>query len=221
MRAQQQSHDRNFFAGVGDFWRVRLLQVYARWRHWITQCRTSRLNPCCAQGEASRLQRRRAPGCVAGICEGVLPSDRPRAGVYLRRRSSSRSKAGLGRNRGCRSDPKFAPSGIHRTKIVSQLKLAGLLPAELQRYVVYCGAVTMDSPSPESALAFLRLLSDPAKGDNWKAAGFEPQIGSECTGAATAGFARLRGPVMGGVMLQRVKTTRRAWPFSDRSREPD
>jgi molybdate transport system substrate-binding protein len=118
------------------------------------------------------------------------------------------------------SDPKLAPSGIHLTKVVTQLgivetvqsktvlrtpfdggvsliangdvelgmylacevlmtkgvKLAGLLPPELQSYVVYGGAVTMDSPSPESAFAFLRLLSDPAKGDNWKAAGFEPQI---------------------------------------------
>ena len=58
------------------------------------------------------------------------------------------------------------------------VKLAGLLPPELQSFVVYGGAITTDSPSPESALVSLRLLSDPAKGDNWRTAGFEPQIGS-------------------------------------------
>jgi molybdate transport system substrate-binding protein len=50
------------------------------------------------------------------------------------------------------------------------VELVGLLPPKLQSYVVYSGAVPTDSPSPEPALAFLRLLSDPAKSENWQTA---------------------------------------------------
>ncbi len=63
-------------------------------------------------------------------------------------------------------------------QLIQGVTLAGLLPSELQSYVVYAGAVAVDSASPEPALAFLRVLSDPAKREHWQAAGFEPASGS-------------------------------------------
>jgi molybdate transport system substrate-binding protein len=57
---------------------------------------------------------------------------------------------------------------------VKGVMLVGLLPSELQSYVVYAGAVAADSASPEAAYAFVRFLSNPTKREHWKAAGFEP-----------------------------------------------
>ncbi len=57
------------------------------------------------------------------------------------------------------------------------ITLVGLLPPALQSFVVYAAAVPADNASPEPALAFVRLLSDPAKREHWKAAGFEPLSG--------------------------------------------
>ena len=51
--------------------------------------------------------------------------------------------------------------------------LAGLLPAELQSYVIYGGAVAARSPAQDAAIAFLKFLGDPAARDHWQAAGFE------------------------------------------------
>ena len=55
--------------------------------------------------------------------------------------------------------------------------LAGLLPTELQSYLVFAGAVAVDSASHQPALAFLRFLSDPTRANHWRAAGFEPASG--------------------------------------------
>jgi molybdate transport system substrate-binding protein len=57
---------------------------------------------------------------------------------------------------------------------VKGVTLVGLLPSELQSYVVYAGAVAADSASPEAARTFVQFLSNPDKREHWKAAGFEP-----------------------------------------------
>ncbi|MGE5523217.1 MAG: molybdate ABC transporter substrate-binding protein [Rhodospirillaceae bacterium] len=57
---------------------------------------------------------------------------------------------------------------------VKGVKLVGLLPSELQNYVVYAGSVAVDSPAAEPALAFLKFLTSAAAEPHWKAAGFEP-----------------------------------------------
>lgn len=62
---------------------------------------------------------------------------------------------------------------VSEIQAVEGVTLAGLLPSELQSYVVYAGAVAADSPSQDAALAFLRFLADPAGSEHWKAAGFE------------------------------------------------
>jgi molybdate transport system substrate-binding protein len=62
---------------------------------------------------------------------------------------------------------------VSEIQAVDGVILAGLLPGELQSYVVYAGAVAADSPSQDAALAFLRFLADPAGRDHWNAAGFE------------------------------------------------
>jgi molybdate transport system substrate-binding protein len=51
--------------------------------------------------------------------------------------------------------------------------LVGMLPAELQNYVVYSVAVPAYNSKPEAALAFVRFISDAANREHWKATGFE------------------------------------------------
>jgi molybdate transport system substrate-binding protein len=57
------------------------------------------------------------------------------------------------------------------------IALIGLLPAELQNYVVYAGAVAADTGAAEAGAAFLEFLTDPANQARWKTAGFEPAGG--------------------------------------------
>jgi molybdate transport system substrate-binding protein len=51
--------------------------------------------------------------------------------------------------------------------------LVGLLPAELQNYVVYSIAVPVHAAVPEPALAYVRFISSAANREHWKATGFE------------------------------------------------
>ena len=62
---------------------------------------------------------------------------------------------------------------VSEIQAVEGVKLAGALPAELQSYVIYAGAVAAQSPAPDAALAFLRFLGEPAARERWYAAGFE------------------------------------------------
>jgi molybdate transport system substrate-binding protein len=54
---------------------------------------------------------------------------------------------------------------------VSGVALAGAFPAELQNYITFAGAVSVDSPAPDAAAAYLRLLAGAR--DAWAAGGFE------------------------------------------------
>jgi molybdate transport system substrate-binding protein len=70
-----------------------------------------------------------------------------------------------------------AEIGMYPTSEVSHVKgitLVGPLPGTLQLVTVYAAAVTTDNASPESALAFIKFLSDPANRIHWKEAGFDP-----------------------------------------------
>jgi molybdate transport system substrate-binding protein len=51
--------------------------------------------------------------------------------------------------------------------------VAGMLPADLQSYIVYAGAILAESLSPEAAAAFLTFVADPSRQEQWKATGFE------------------------------------------------
>jgi molybdate transport system substrate-binding protein len=53
------------------------------------------------------------------------------------------------------------------------ITLVGLLPPPLQNFVVYGTAVPTYNATPEAALAFVKFISDPSRGERWKAAGFE------------------------------------------------
>lgn len=53
------------------------------------------------------------------------------------------------------------------------ISLVGLLPPPLQSFVVYGTAIPTYNTAPEAALAFVKFISDPTKGERWKAAGFE------------------------------------------------
>jgi len=53
------------------------------------------------------------------------------------------------------------------------ITVVGMLPPDLQNFVVYGSAIPASNDKPEAALAFVKFLSDPNKKDDWKAAGFE------------------------------------------------
>ena len=57
---------------------------------------------------------------------------------------------------------------------VRGVRLAGPLPPELQGYITFAGAVHVGSTSPESALSFLRSLSNTNAREAWETGGFEP-----------------------------------------------
>jgi molybdate transport system substrate-binding protein len=57
---------------------------------------------------------------------------------------------------------------------VDGVAVVGPLPAELQLNILYGAGVTTDNASPESALAFVKFLADPANRMHWKEAGFDP-----------------------------------------------
>lgn len=67
---------------------------------------------------------------------------------------------------------------VSEIRMTGGVALAGLLPPELQSYLVFAGAVAADSPVPAPALAFLEFLRAPAGRDRWEAAGFEPADGA-------------------------------------------
>ena len=56
---------------------------------------------------------------------------------------------------------------------VKGVTLVGPLPPDLQSYLVFSGAVHVNSASPEAAAAYLQALSDPNARDAWRKAGFE------------------------------------------------
>lgn len=53
-------------------------------------------------------------------------------------------------------------------------KVAGMLPDELQNYVIYQAAIPAASANAELAKAFVAALRQPSAGEHWKAAGFDP-----------------------------------------------
>jgi molybdate transport system substrate-binding protein len=61
-------------------------------------------------------------------------------------------------------------SEVQATKGVAVI---GLLPGELQSFVVYGSAIPAASTAHDTALAFLKFISDPVNQPLWKAAGFE------------------------------------------------
>jgi len=62
---------------------------------------------------------------------------------------------------------------VTEIKMVDGVLLVGLLPPELQSFVVYAGSVAADSPVAGAARTFLSFLSDPVARQYWEAAGFE------------------------------------------------
>jgi molybdate transport system substrate-binding protein len=69
-----------------------------------------------------------------------------------------------------------ADFGVYLVSEVQSAKgvaLVGLLPPALQSFVVYGAAIPTYNAMPEAALAFVKFISDPSKGERWKGAGFE------------------------------------------------
>ena len=61
---------------------------------------------------------------------------------------------------------------VTEIRMTEGVKLAGLLPPELQTYVVYAGGVAADSPVSAVALDFLSFLTNEDARKSWEAAGF-------------------------------------------------
>jgi molybdate transport system substrate-binding protein len=57
---------------------------------------------------------------------------------------------------------------------IKGVTLVGLLPAELQTYIVFGAAIPASNTAPEPAAAFIKMLADPASREAWQKAGLEP-----------------------------------------------
>lgn len=62
---------------------------------------------------------------------------------------------------------------LSEVQSVKGVAVAGLLPQDLQSFVVYGSAIPVNSAAPDVALRFLKFISDPARQSQWEAAGFE------------------------------------------------
>jgi molybdate transport system substrate-binding protein len=62
---------------------------------------------------------------------------------------------------------------LSEVQSANDIAVVGLLPPDLQNFVVYGSAIPAYNDKPEAALAFVKFLSEPNKKDFWKAAGFE------------------------------------------------
>jgi molybdate transport system substrate-binding protein len=72
---------------------------------------------------------------------------------------------------------------VTEIRMTKGVTLAGLLPPELQTYVVYAGGVAAHSPVSAVALEFLSFLTTDEARKSWEAAGFEPIQGDESRAA--------------------------------------
>lgn len=62
---------------------------------------------------------------------------------------------------------------VSEVQTIKGISVVGLLPPALQSFVVYGTAIPAYNATPQAALAFVKYLSEPAKGERWKAGGFE------------------------------------------------
>jgi molybdate transport system substrate-binding protein len=72
-----------------------------------------------------------------------------------------------------RGDAEIGLFNISEIIPIKGVTLVGPLPAELQSYITFAGALHARSASPQAAEAFLRALNDPAAQEAWRSNGFE------------------------------------------------
>jgi molybdate transport system substrate-binding protein len=56
---------------------------------------------------------------------------------------------------------------------VKGVAVAGMLPGDLQNYIVYAGAILADSKQADVGAEFIRFISEPSRQPQWRATGFE------------------------------------------------
>jgi molybdate transport system substrate-binding protein len=113
-----------------------------------------------ADGGASGVQFRRILARL-GITESMQAKLRPQP-------SGSAARAvGLG-------GAELVVTGIAAILDVPNVTLVGLLPSELQSYIVYTGNIAVGSRQPEAARTLLDLLTSPRAIELFKSQGFEP-----------------------------------------------
>lgn len=69
-----------------------------------------------------------------------------------------------------------ADIGLYLASEIQEIKgtvLLGMLPAELQNYIVYSMALPSYNSTPESGLDFIKFMTNPTRGERWKSIGFE------------------------------------------------
>ena len=69
-----------------------------------------------------------------------------------------------------------ADIGLYLLSEVQALKgisVVGLLPAPVQSFVVYGTGIPAANAAPEPGIALVKFVTDPARGERWKAGGFE------------------------------------------------
>jgi molybdate transport system substrate-binding protein len=72
-----------------------------------------------------------------------------------------------------RGDVEIGFNQVSEILAAAGVELLGPLPAPIQNYTLFAGAVARASREPQAAQALLRFLSSPAAQATWKAKGFE------------------------------------------------
>jgi molybdate transport system substrate-binding protein len=113
-----------------------------------------------ADGGASGVQFHRILARL-GITESMQAKLRPQPS------GSAASAIALG-------EAELVVTGIAAILDVPNVTLVGLLPSELQSYIVYTGNIAVGSRQPEAARTLLDLLTSPGAIELFKSQGFEP-----------------------------------------------
>lgn len=75
-----------------------------------------------------------------------------------------------------------ADIGLYLASEIQAIKgtvLLGMLPAELQNYIVYSMALPSYNRTPESGLDFIKFMTNSTRGERWKSIGFELVEGNQ------------------------------------------
>lgn len=96
-----------------------------------------------------------------GIADEVRPKVRAKPAIHGGAELVANGEADLGM---------YLLSEVHTAKGIA---VVGLLPAQLQSFVVYGTAIPASNHQPEAALDFVKFVSQAGKQEIWKTSGFE------------------------------------------------
>jgi molybdate transport system substrate-binding protein len=113
-----------------------------------------------------------AAGASSGIATAKIMKDMGIADEVAKK--AKLTESGYAADRVASGEVELAIQNISEIVPVKGVRLAGPLPEPLQVYTTYAAGVATRSVSPKEATDFIRFLTRPESGAQWKEAGIEP-----------------------------------------------